>query len=97
MLQQFYVNLVKIDGNEYEPESESAAINQYTCMKEKHGFSVPKDKDFEVLRKVLNEKSIDLQQSGMGKRPRKSDPLTKGEEEILWQTVLGKENPTSLN
>ena len=28
---------------------------------------------------------------------RKSDPLTDKEEENLWKTVLGKENPTSLN
>lgn len=40
--------------------------------------------------------AIALQWCGMGKRPRKSYPLTE-EEEILWQTVLGKENPTSLN
>ena len=32
----------------------------------------------------------------MGKRPTKSDPLTE-EEEILWKTVVGKGNPTSLN
>lgn len=72
-----------------------AAIDRY--VREKHGFSVLKDKDFELSRKVLNGKAIDLQISGMGKRPRKSDPITEEEEEILWQTVLGKENPTSLN
>ena len=97
-LQQFYAELVKIDGKEYEPESLKvmiAAIDRY--VREKRGFSVLKDKDFEVSRKVLNGKAIDLQRSGMGKRPRKSDPLTDEEEEILWQTVLGKENPTSLN
>ena len=71
-----------------------AAIDQY--VREKCGYSVLKDKDFEVSRKVLNGKATDLQQFGMGKRPRKSDPLTGEEEVILWQTVLGKENPTSF-
>ena len=71
-----------------------AAIDRY--VREKCGYSVLKDKDFEVSRKVLNGKATDLQWFGMGKRPRKSDPLTEEEEVILWQTVLGKENPTSF-
>ena len=33
----------------------------------------------------------------MGKRPRKSDLFTAQEEELLWEKVLGKDNPTSLN
>ena len=32
-----------------------------------------------------------------GKETKESDPLIEEEEEILWQTVLGKDNPTSLN
>ena len=60
-------------------------------------YSVLKDKDFELSRKVLNGKAIELQNSGMGKRPRKADPLTEQEEELLWKNVLGKDNPTSLN
>ena len=98
VLQQFYAELVKIDGKEYEPESLKvmiAVIDRY--VREKRGFSILKDKEFEVSRKVLNGKATDLQRSGMGKRPRKSDPLTEEEEEILWRTVLGKENSTSLN
>lgn len=67
------------------------------CYKrEKCGFSILKDKEFEMSRKVLNGKGIDLQRSGIGKRPRKSDPLTE-EEEILWKMILSKENPTSFN
>lgn len=33
----------------------------------------------------------------MGKRPRKSGLLTQQEDDLLWENVLGKENPTSLN
>lgn len=49
VLQQFYAELVKIDGREYEPESLKvmiAAIDRY--VREKCGYSVLKDKDFEV-------------------------------------------------
>ena len=53
VLQWFYAELVKKDGNEYEPESLKvmiAAINRY--VKDK---CVLKDKNFEMSRKVLNE------------------------------------------
>ena len=98
VLQRFYAELVKKDGKEYESESLKvmiAAIDRY--VKDKCGYSVLKDKDFELSRKVLNGKAIELQNSGMGKRPRKADPLTEQEEELLWENVLGKENSTSLN
>jgi len=100
VLQQLYAELGKIDGKEYEPESLKvmiAAIDRY--VRDKHGYSVLKDKDFEISRKVLNGKAIYLQWSGMGKRPKKSDPLREEEEEILWKTVLEKEieTPTSLS
>ena len=94
VLQQFYAELVKKDEKEYVPESLMmmiAAVDRY--VREKRGISILKDEEFEVLRKVLNGKAIDLQRSGMGKRPRKSDE----EEEILWKAVLGKKNPMSLN
>jgi len=46
VLQQFYAELVKIGGKEYEPESLKvmiAAIDRY--VREKCGDSVLKDKD----------------------------------------------------
>ena len=54
-------------------------------------------KIFELSRKVLNGKAIQLQQNGKGKRPKKADALTSEEEDLLWDTVLGKMNPISLN
>ena len=34
---------------------------------------------------------------GKGKRPNRADPITEQEEELLWNTVLGQDNPTNLN
>lgn len=52
--------------------------------------------EFEGSRKVLNGKAIHLQQKGKGKRPNKADLITAEEEALLWESVLGQENPTSL-
>ena len=68
MLQRFYAELVKKDGKEYEPELLKvmiAAVDRY--VKDKCGYSVLKDKDFKLSRKVLNGKAIELQNSGMGR------------------------------
>ena len=98
VLQKFYTELVKENGKEYEPECLKvmiASLNRY--IKEQCSYSILNDKDFELSRKVLNGKAIRLQQSGKGKRPKKADPLTYNEEDVLWETVLGKMNPINLN
>ena len=76
-----------------------AAIDRY--VKEKCGYSVLKDKDFELSRKVLNGKAVDLQRNGMGRGLESQTHLqcTAQEEELLWEQVLGKDNqisPTAL-
>jgi len=35
--------------------------------------------------------------NGKGKRLNKADPITSEEEDMLWETVLGKMKPFSLN
>ena len=98
VLQKFYAELVKQNGQEYEPESLKvmiASLNRH--IKEYCGYSILSYKDFELSRKVLNGKAIQLQQIGKGKRPKKADALTSQEEDLLWDTVLGKMNPVSLN
>ena len=100
ILQQFYAELIKSDGQEYEPESlkvMQAALDQHLC-EEGCSYIILKDAEFSNSRKVLNGKAIVLQENGKGKRPRKSDALTDNEEELLWSCgVLGTSNPTSLN
>ena len=98
ILQQFYAELVKQNGDDYEPESLKVMIAALDrTVREICGYSILKDKDFVLSRKVLNGKAISLQKSGKGKRPNKADAITSEEEEILWSTVLGKDNPKSLN
>ena len=98
VLQKFYAELVKQDGKEYETDFLKVMIASLSRhIKEACGYSILSDQDFELSRKVLNGKAIQLQQSGKGKRPRKADALTSDEEDLLWEKVLGKMNPVSLN
>ena len=51
---------------------------------------------FDASRKVLNGKTIELQEQGLGKRRHKADPVT--EEELLWsRKVLGGDTVLNLN
>jgi len=98
VLQHFYAELIKKDGQEYEPESLKvmiAALDRH--VREKCGYSILKGKDFEQSRLVLNGRAIELQKRGKGKKPRKAHALTEEEEQVLWRMVLGQENPKSLN
>ena len=59
VLQKFYAELVKQNGQEYEPESLKvmiASLNRH--IKGECGFSILNDKDFELSRKVLNGKAM---------------------------------------
>ena len=98
VMQKLYAKLVRENSQGYEPESLKvmiASLNRH--IKEQCNYSILDHKDFELSSKVLNWKAIQLQQSGKVKRPRKADPLTSDEEDVLWETVLGKMNTFSLN
>jgi len=73
VLQHFYAELIKKDGQEYEPESLKvmiAALDRH--VRQKCGYSILKDKDFEQSRLVLNGRAIELQKCGKGKKAKKS-------------------------
>ena len=95
ILQRFYAELTRTNGNDYEPESLKAALDRH--LREHSGFSIMKDIEFADSCKVLNGKAISLQRKGKGKRPNRADVVTIEEEELLWNNILGKDNPTSLN
>ena len=65
-----------------------AALDRH--LREKgNTFSISKDQEFEASCEVLNGKAIELQEQGLGERKHRADPVTK-EEELLWsQQVLG--------
>ena len=100
ILQQFYAELWKRNGDDYEPESlkvMQTALDRH-LRDEGCSHSILKDREFQRSRKVLNGKAVDLQEKGKGKGPMKADPLTREDEAHLWSSgVLGSENPTSLN
>ena len=100
ILQQFYAELRKEDGSEYEPDSLRVMLASLDRHFQEKGspFSIRKDKAFEASRQTLNGKAIELREAGLGKRKNKADPLTEEVEETLWSTgVLGGESPTSLS
>ena len=78
ILQRFYAEIRKNNGENYEPESlkvMQALLDRY--LREKgRTFSILKDRKFDISRRVLNGKAIELQENGMGKRKKRADALT---------------------
>ena len=99
-LQLFYSNLVKVDGQPYEPTSLRTMLAGLDRFFRDNGktFSIQIDKEFErSRRKVLNGKAIELRELGKGKKPRRAHALTEQEEELLWEKVFGCHTAESLN
>ena len=99
MLQQFYAEVRKEDGSKYEPNSLRVMLASLDRHFRENGapYSLLKDKAIVHSRQVLNGKAIELCESRKGKRKNKADPVT-AEEELLWESsVLGCNNPESLN
>ena len=84
-LAQFFAELRKGSGEEYEPDSlkvMQAALDRHLRNKS-YPKSILRDTEFLSSRKVLEGKARKLRELGMGKRPNKAQSLTKEEEEIL--------------
>ena len=93
-LSQFYAELRKENGNDYEPDClkvMQASLQRYVKSKA-YPKSIIRDREFLNSRKVLEGKARKLRAQGKGKRPNRSRSLTKEEEEVLWQNgLLGEE------
>lgn len=99
-LQNFYADLKKHDGTDYEPESLRTMLAALDRSFRSNGckYSIVKDKEFAESREVLNGKAIELREQGKGKRKNKADAVTDEEEELMWKKgILGDKSPTSLN
>lgn len=100
VLQRFYAQVKKANGQDYEPDSLRtmlASLDRYLRETGK-SYSILSDKKFQTSRQVLNGKAIELREQGKGKKPRKADALSKEEEEMLWNKgVLGISTPKNLN
>ena len=98
-LQLFYSNLVKADGQPYEPTSLRTMLAGLDRFFRDNGktFSIQNDKEFKRSHKVLNGKAIELRELGKGKKTRRAHALTQQEEELLWEKVFGCHTAESLN
>ena len=104
VLQNFYAEARKANGDEYEPNSLAsmqAGIDRYLKENNYH-VSIIRDRVFSPSRAVLSgavleRKSKNLIEHGKGKRPNKSNSLSESEVNILWECVhLGTHSPMSL-
>ncbi|XP_015763345.1 PREDICTED: uncharacterized protein KIAA1958-like [Acropora digitifera] len=86
-LSQFYAELRKENGDDYEPDClkvMQASLERYLKSKA-YPKSIIRDREVLNSRKVLDGKARKLREGGKGKRPNRSRSLTKEEEEVLWQ------------
>lgn len=99
VLSQFYGEVRKQDGTDYEPDSlrvMQSALHRY-LMEKKYDGNILKDLEFSQSRKVLEGKARRLRQEGKGKRPNASRALAESEEETLWKAgKLGDGSARSL-
>ena len=98
-LSQFYAEVRKENGQDYEPDSlkvMQASLDRH-LRSQNYPKSILRDTEFLSSRKVLEGKARKLREQGMGRRPNKAKSLTKEEEEILWESgQLGNQTPRSL-
>lgn len=87
-LSQFYAEVRKESGEDYEPDSlrvMQAALERHLKSK-LYPKSIIKDREFLCSRKVLQGEARKLREEGRGKRPNRSKRLTNEEEETLWKS-----------
>ena len=99
ILQSFYAEIKKQNGDDYEPNSLSAmqtSIDRYVKYN-RYPHSILRDRDFAICRSVLEGKARFLRENGKGNRPNRAHSLTKDEEQVLWDCgQLGSTTPRSL-
>lgn len=99
ILQQFYAEIRKKNGQDYEPNSLAAmqaGLDRH--LKEKgYKYSLLTHREFSTSRSVLEGKAKLLREEGRGKRPNKSCSVSKEEVEKLWESrQFGCHSPQAL-
>lgn len=99
LLERFYAEIKKQNGDDYEPESlrvMQASIERY--LKEKnYPRSIIRAREFHNSQETLNAVATTLRKQGKGKRPNKSKPINHKKEEELWKSgELGSHNGRAL-
>ena len=98
ILEQFFIELRKQNGDDYEPDclrTMLGALERH--LKEKKYPISLFGREFSSCKKVLDGKVRELRAAGKGKKPSKACSLTNDEEETLWNCgQLGAHNSRSL-
>jgi len=99
ILERFYAELCKQDRSDYEPESLAvmqASLDRY--LKERnYPISIVRGTQFTSSNSALKGKACQLREKGKGGRPNSAKPLTRSDEDELWQAgKLGTGDPESL-
>ena len=104
LLANFVLTVRKKDGGEYEPNSLRSIISSVDrkLKRMKYGFTIlgegSKSNDaFNLTRDAISAKQKVLKKQGKGNKPKKSQPLTDDEINMLYQKkLLGESTPESL-
>ena len=87
ILQHFFAEINKKDGKDYESLSLAAmqsSIDRY-LRESNYKYSVLNSRLFKGSRDVLEGKARLLREKGLGRKPNKTNSLTRQEEDILWE------------
>ena len=100
-LANFILSVRKKGGEEFEPTSLRSMISSIDRSLRRHRYkeSIMQSPAniFNATKQALKAKQKDLKQKGKGNRPKKADPLSDEEINILFDTgVLGVTSPESL-
>ena len=99
VLSQFFGEIRKQDGREYEPESlrvMQSSLHRYLSEKG-YNKSILTDQVFKEYLEILEGRARFSWEQGMGKKKNASKAIDSGEEDILWNyQKLGDSSSTSL-
>ena len=87
ILQHFFGEINKKDSKDYEPSSSAAmesSIDRY-LRELNYDYSILNSRFFKGSRNVLEGKTRLLREKGLGKKPNKTNILTRQEEDIQWE------------
>ena len=99
VLSQFYAEVRKRDGSEYEPDSlrvMQAALERH-LKDHDYPVSIINDRMFVKSQKILDAKAKLLRQQGLGKRPNRAHSYTDDHVNVLWSKgLLGDQDGAAL-
>ena len=89
ILQHSFAEINKKDGKDHEPSPLVAMQNSMDryLRESNYEYSLLNNRFFKGSRDVLEGKTPLLREKGLGKKPKKTNSLTRQEEGILWNVV----------